>query len=454
MRRLQQLKERKVKGDAASQRKKCRSKEGVLAEDCDEGRDKVIEVPELERLFRLEEDTLQQYIDDMRLDNVFSEMVEELLVAAPQNPVQYMIEFLITKYPRQAMNSSYAKTFPAAANSTGGGVPLTGLIDVKLNPDEDEIMESDGKFVDIDQNDEIAPLKRDLLLRRRGAIHGIPSMAFSIPCNRTDSGKPIPQKTILNWMEKDVFFQNLEDFEKEALAECFVERQFEQGHVIFTERKESDENFVFLVLEGSCRHDLNGRKVSVSKTGVFFGQHVLLLGTAFSSTTVTVHSKKAKLAALSSEDFVKVVHGERKTRREEIVSLLSGVRVFQTLRAEELQQLAEDVCKIETFTQKDVVIKQQDPSTKMYVIMNGEAKCEQQFSFDGKSQFVTSFTRGDWFGEIALIAARPRAATVIASTELRCVSIEYERFKRVFGSLLDLLRRDDKLFKSFVCDKI
>ena len=57
-----------------------------------------------------DEKKLQEYLSEKRLDDLFVEIVEELLLDAPDNPVQYMIDYLIKHYPNQARDSSFAQT--------------------------------------------------------------------------------------------------------------------------------------------------------------------------------------------------------------------------------------------------------------------------------------------------------------------------------------------------------
>jgi cAMP-dependent protein kinase regulator len=56
----------------------------------------------------------------------------------------------------------------------------------------------------------------------------------------------------------------------------------------------------------------------------------------------------------------------------------------------------------------------------------------------------------DYFGEIALLLDRPRAATVIARSPLKCVKLDRARFERVLGLCADILKRNITQYNSFV----
>jgi len=53
-------------------------------------------------------------------------------------------------------------------------------------------------------------------------------------------------------------------------------------------------------------------------------------------------------------------------------------------------------------------------------------------------------------GEIALLLDRPRAATVVANSVLKCVKLDRTRFERVLGPCSDILKRNISQYSSFV----
>lgn len=56
----------------------------------------------------------------------------------------------------------------------------------------------------------------------------------------------------------------------------------------------------------------------------------------------------------------------------------------------------------------------------------------------------------DYFGEIALLLDRPRAATVVAKGQLKCVKLDRQRFERVLGPVSEILKRNISRYTSFV----
>ena len=56
----------------------------------------------------------------------------------------------------------------------------------------------------------------------------------------------------------------------------------------------------------------------------------------------------------------------------------------------------------------------------------------------------------EYFGEIALLLDRPRAATVAARGPLMCVKLDRARFERVLGPCSDILKRNMLQYNSYV----
>ena len=68
---------------------------------------------------------------------------------------------------------------------------------------------------------------------------------------------------------------------------------------------------------------------------------------------------------------------------------------------------------------------------------------------DQAQKEVMSYKPGDYFGERALLRNEPRAANVIAKTDVRIVSVDRHSFKRLMGPLDDILRRNMEVYEAF-----
>ncbi len=63
------------------------------------------------------------------------------------------------------------------------------------------------------------------------------------------------------------------------------------------------------------------------------------------------------------------------------------------------------------------MISEGDDGTVFYIIISGEAIAQKQIN--GVATEVRKYKAGDYFGELALLKDTKRAATVIATTQLK-----------------------------------
>jgi cAMP-dependent protein kinase regulator len=92
------------------------------------------------------------------------------------------------------------------------------------------------------------------------------------------------------------------------------------------------------------------------------------------------------------------------------------------------------VLREKVFEEGVYVIRQGDDGNDFYLIMEGEA--EATLMDDGKIETIEqSYSSGDYFGELALIRNKPRAANIRSKSKLRVAMIDRKSFKRLLGPL-------------------
>jgi len=101
------------------------------------------------------------------------------------------------------------------------------------------------------------------------------------------------------------------------------------------------------------------------------------------------------------------------------------------------------------FEPGETIVKQGEPGDEFYIIVEGTAIVTQ--NIDNAEVKVGELEKSDYFGEIALLLDRPRAATVTAQGGLlKCVKLDRARFERVLGPCADILKRNIQRYHSYV----
>lgn len=103
-----------------------------------------------------------------------------------------------------------------------------------------------------------------------------------------------------------------------------------------------------------------------------------------------------------------------------------------------------------TYTDGEVIVEQGQPGDDFYIIEDGIAIVYQRRVDNEPQTEVSRLGPGKYFGEIALLLDRPRAATVVASGPLKCVKLDRARFERLLGPCSDILKRNMEHYNSLI----
>lgn len=80
----------------------------------------------------------------------------------------------------------------------------------------------------------------------------------------------------------------------------------------------------------------------------------------------------------------------------------------------------------------------------------GEAYAEKIFKENEPAKRVLDYKKGNYFGELALIRNEPRAASVVAVTDCKLLSLDRLSFKRLLGPIENILKRNSDAYIKFI----
>jgi len=152
-------------------------------------------------------------------------------------------------------------------------------------------------------------------------------------------------------------------------------------------------------------------------------------------TTKSATIKSAKsFADLMTKKRVAMKDAAAK-KRDLYDEFLKKVPLLSSMDAYERSQVADALTR-ESYETGKQIVQEDDPGDKFFIIEEGEAYAEKKGA--GK---VMDYKVGDYFGELALLRNQPRAATVIAKSDLKVLVLPRIAFKRLLGPLDALLAR-------------
>jgi CRP-like cAMP-binding protein len=107
--------------------------------------------------------------------------------------------------------------------------------------------------------------------------------------------------------------------------------------------------------------------------------------------------------------------------------VLSGIPLFSHLSMRQLRKLARSVVE-HRYDAGTTIVREGGRTETLFVVLEGDAKVVR----NGRT--ISRRRPGEFFGEIAVIDGRPRAATVVAETPLRCLVLERDALRRLVMS--------------------
>jgi cAMP-dependent protein kinase regulator len=123
-------------------------------------------------------------------------------------------------------------------------------------------------------------------------------------------------------------------------------------------------------------------------------------------------------------------------RRRLYESFLEEVPLLSSLTKYERSKIA-DALETQKFPAGTTIIKEGDAGEAFYLLESGEAEAYK----NGTENSVKHYTKGDYFGELALLNDAPRAASVISKTEVKVATLGKDGFQRLLGPVESIMRR-------------
>lgn len=187
----------------------------------------------------------------------------------------------------------------------------------------------------------------------------------------------------------------------------------------------------------------------------------------------TIQAKTdVKLWAIDRDTYRRILMGQFIKKRKTYEEFLSKVKILGTELINqfvivELNFFLSFYCNTESldyyerltvadaltpveFNDGDIITKQGESGDEFYIIEEGTAVVLQRRSPDAPEEEVGRLGRSDYFGEIALLFNRPRAATVKAQGPLKCLKLDRDCFERLLGPCVDILKRNMENYNSLI----
>ena len=201
----------------------------------------------------------------------------------------------------------------------------------------------------------------------------------------------------------------------DSVAKALQISYYHEGQAIIKEGEQGDA--IYFLVTGLAHVVRGSSKVlHAFYPGQYFGELALMDDVARSATILAAETSMCFV--LHRRDVVaKTMH------KLDACRYLSSVPILQSMKDEELLNIA-NVLLVRFYTEGDEIFRQGDIGDKLYLIREGTASA----SIDGVC--VKRYSKGDYFGEVGLLSNSERAATLTATSTLKCYTLCQQSFVR------------------------
>ncbi|XP_030840606.1 cAMP-dependent protein kinase type I-alpha regulatory subunit isoform X1 [Strongylocentrotus purpuratus] len=363
----------------------------------------------------------EAYVQKHNIQQLLKDSIVQLCIHRPEEPVNFLWEYF------GKLNTDSKPKSSQGAQSSQTQSSLSEEREEEISP--------------------TPPVSQPKTRRRRGAFSAEP---YTEEDATSYVKKVIPKdyKTMAalsKAISKNVLFSHLDESERSDIFDAMYPVKHDANQVVIQQGDEGD-NF-YVIDSGEVDIYVDNERVVTLSEGSSFGELALIYGTP---RAATVKAKTdMKLWGIDRDSYRRILMGSQVRKRKMYEEFLTKVSILENLDIWENLTIADALEPVQ-FDDGQKIVVQGEQGDDFFMIIEGQAAVLQRHGNDSELIEVGKLGPSDYFGEIALLLDRPRAATVVARGNLKCVKLDRQRFERVLGPCQEILKRNISSYNSFV----
>ncbi|CAL8251346.1 unnamed protein product [Arctogadus glacialis] len=175
-----------------------------------------------------------------------------------------------------------------------------------------------------------------------------------------------------------------------------------------------------------------------------FGELALLYNAPRAATIAA--TEEGSLWGLDRATFRRLIVKNNAKKRRMYEAFIESVPLLKSLELSERMKIV-DVLGMKQFTDTERIIMQGDKAECFYIVESGAVKIMMKSKTkadhaDNMEVEIARCTRGHYFGELALVTNKPRAASAYAVGDVKLLVIDIQAFERLLGSCKEIMKRN------------
>ena len=365
------------------------------------------------------------------------EMVAFLLKEMPSDPVAALLDFLHMKQQPKHAVSRLLSVIRAPSLLLSDGEDDDG--------EDDDGEDDDGGLTSPLSTGVLSPSHSPTNIQRymqRGArvsFSAVPTDDIMKQFTHTDtSGKSAEElQRIVDLISASRLAKGRSESEVRELA-----RGFTQEVINGANRPVDTDGFVIIVDSGEL---MNGTVTIMAGEVVGEPSSLFYPGNRSQASTLTTATESTTIWKITHEYLDYLSRSSAIDKRERYLKFMSSVPIFSSMDTDEVTKICEAL-RQESYVAKSVIIKQGELGDKFFLVESGELVATRAY-VDGQDPVeVMRYRVGDYVGELSLLFNEPRAANVVAVTDVNLLSLDRKSFKRLMGPIQDILMRNSQRY--------
>ncbi|XP_034984205.2 cAMP-dependent protein kinase type II-beta regulatory subunit [Zootoca vivipara] len=316
----------------------------------------------------------------------------------------------------------------------------------------EEPMQTDSEADDDDDDDEAEGFAAPVINRfiRRASVCAEaynPDEEEDETESRIIHPKTDDQRNRLQEACKDILlFKNLDPEQMSQVLDAMFEKLTEGGEHVIDQGDDGDNFYVidrgtydiYVKCEGV------GRCVGTYDNRGSFGELALMYNTPRAATIIA--TSPGAVWGLDRVTFRRIIVKNNAKKRRMYENFIESLPFLKSLELSERLKVV-DVIGTKIYKDGEQIIAQGDMADCFFIVESGEVKITmkrkgKQEVDENEAVEIARYTRGQYFGELALVTNKPRAASAFALGTVKCLVMDVQAFERLLGPCMEIMKRN------------
>ncbi|XP_048825598.1 cAMP-dependent protein kinase type II-beta regulatory subunit-like isoform X1 [Brienomyrus brachyistius] len=372
-----------------------------------------------------------------------TELLQSFTVEVLRKQPRDLLEFALQYFTNLKESQSAGAAFGNEQNPAARHGKAVNFIEEAMQIDSEN-----GEDEDDDDEEFVAPV-----INRFNRRASVCAEAFNPDDDEEDKEPRITypktdeQRQRLQEACRDILlFKNLDPEQMSQVLDAMFEKPVEIGeHVI--EQDDDGDNFYVIergMFDIYVKTDGSERLVGSYNSRGSFGELALMYNTPRAATIIATSA--GALWCLDRLTFRRIIVKNNAKKRRMYEAFIETLPLLKSLEPSERMKVV-DVLSSKVYSDGEQIIAQGDMADCFYIVESGQVRITMRRSRSKKDLEngeveIAMCSRGQYFGELALVTNKPRAASAYAVGSVKCLVMDVQAFERLLGPCMNIMKRN------------